>query len=262
MVNRMAFEKIGALAEIDQLRNQYLDNLLEAQELYLEMMIRNSEIFAINSDNQRIGYYLLGEGKTLLEFYVDKEHGARTDSILGLIIKKHSLRKAFCKSFDHGLLSACIGFQKKVRPAGILFREFEEKAANPNTKVLGVRLAEAKDERQIIGINEAVFEKDDEVRDYIDQKQIFLFGDEATPCGFGIFARTIAGRPEFDIGMVVDRKYRRRGYGEFIVRYLVDYCKRNGWRAIGGCDIKNEGSRRCLEKAGFIGRYRLLEFEF
>ena len=111
-------------------------------------------------------------------------------------------------------------------------------------------------------MNEEVFEQDEEVHEYISKQQIVLFEKEKEMVGFGIFARVIEGRPEFDIGMCVDRRFRRRGYGESIIRHLVEFCKRNGWRPVCGCAVENQASRRCLEKAGFIGRYRLLEFVF
>ncbi|MBK7453354.1 MAG: GNAT family N-acetyltransferase [Anaerolineales bacterium] len=135
-----------------------------------------------------------------------------------------------------------------------------KKAIHPIPGALTIRLAQAKDKQKIIGINEEIFERDEEVQDYIRKEQIFLFEKDKEIIGFGIFARVIEGRQEFDIGMLVDRKYRRQGYGEFITRYLVNHCQKNGWRAICGCAIENTGSRRCLENAGFISRYRLLEF--
>jgi GNAT superfamily N-acetyltransferase len=258
----LVFEEMSSIDEISHLRNQYLDGLLEAQELYLELMVRNSKIFAINSDNRRIGYFLFGEGTTLLEYFVIQEYFNHVDSLLGEIIEKFSVQKALCKSFDLSLLSCCVRFHKTVKAIGILFREYEEKTDLSIFNETTIRLAESKDVHKIIQINEGVFDHDEEVGEYIRGKKVFLFEKDEDTIGFGIFARVIAGRPECDIGMLVDKKYRRQGYGEGIIHYLANYCQQNGWRAICGCAIENEGSRRCLEKAGFCGRYRLLEFTF
>ena len=64
------FEEIGSLNEINDLRNQYFDNLAKAQELYLELMIGNSRVYVIKSRDHRAGYFLLGDSATLLEFRV------------------------------------------------------------------------------------------------------------------------------------------------------------------------------------------------
>ena len=259
-MNQFVFEEVDSLNEIDDLRNQYLDKLLEAQELYLELRIRNSRVFVIKSHNQPAGYFLIEDDATLLEYHVTQDNLDRADILLGKITETFSIQKVLCKSFDHTLLSCCVGFQKNVKAIGVLFREQKEKAAHPIPGALTVRLATARDTQKIIGINEEIFERDEEVREYIRKEQIFLFEKDKEIIGFGIFAWVVEGRQEFDIGMLVDRKYRRQGYGEFIIRYLVNHCQKNGWHAICGCAIENIGSRRCLENAGFISRYRLLEF--
>jgi L-amino acid N-acyltransferase YncA len=256
------FEEVGLLTDITDLRIQYLDQLIEAQELYLELLVRSSKVFVIKSKNKRIGYFLLGDDGTLLEYYVSQDNIDQVDTLLPRIVEKYNIAKALCKSFDHTLLSSCIGIQKSVNVVGINFREYREKTPAVVYEDISIRPATVKDEQLIVGMNEEVFEQEEEVKAYIENKQILLFEKEKEVLGFGIFARVIEGRPEFDIGVLVDRKYRGRGYGEYIIRYLVNYCRQNGWRAICGCAIENEGSRRSLEKAGFIGRYRLLEFVF
>jgi len=252
----------STLDAISDLRGAYLDGLLEAQELYVELMVRRARVYVLEAQGVRMGYFLLGEDGALLEYYVIRDHLERMDAILGMLIKKFSIRKALCKSFDHSLLSCCAGCQKEVRVIGIHFREYEEKPASRVVKGVSARPARLEDEGYIIAINEEVFDHDHEVREYIETGQVLVFEKDAERIGFGIFARVIAGRPEFDIGMLVERKFRRQRYGETIIRYLVDHCQRNGWRAVCGCAIENEASRRCLEKAGFLARYRLLEFVF
>jgi len=252
----------STLDEICDLRGAYLDGLLEAQELYLELLVRRARVFVLKSQERRIGYFLLGEDGTLLEYFVTREHLERMDAILGMLIEQFAIRKALCKSFDHSLLSCCSGYQTGMKAIGIHFRERQEKPASRVVEGVSCRPARLEDEEPIIAINEAVFDQDEEVREYIEAGQVLVFEKDAEMAGFGIFARVIAGRPEFDIGMLVARKFRRQGYGEYIIRLLADFCQRNGWRPVCGCAIENEASRRCLEKAGFIGRYRLLEFVF
>ena len=252
----------ATLDAIGDLRGAYLDGLLEAQELYVELMVRRARVYMLEAQGVRMGYFLLGEDGALLEYYVTRDHLERMDAILGMLIEKFSIRKALCKSFDHSLLSCCAGCQKEARVIGIHYREYVENPARRVVEGVSARPARLEDEGYIIAINEEVFDHDEEVRAYIEAGQVLVFEKDAERIGFGIFARVIAGRPEFDIGMLVERKFRRQGYGEYIIRYLVDYCRRNGWRAVCGCAIENEASRRCLENAGFITRYRLLEFVF
>jgi hypothetical protein len=186
VMNHLVFEEIGTLNEINDLRNQYLDKLLEAQKLYLELLIRNSRVFVIKSHGRRIGYFLLGDGGSLLEYYVTRDNIDQVDTLLGMIIQKFSIQKALCKSFDHTLLSCYVGFQKKVNVIGIHFREYEEKAAHPIDEGITIRPAKAEDEQQIIEVNEEIFGHEEDIREYIRNEQIFLLEKDKEIIGFCI----------------------------------------------------------------------------
>ncbi|MBN1779975.1 GNAT family N-acetyltransferase [bacterium] len=258
----IAFHKAVVLNDIVGLRNRYLDYLAESQELYLELMVRRSSVFIVRDSGRCVGYFILGNDSVLLEYYITPEHIHTAETVLGLIIRQFSIRSALCKSFDHMLLSCCSGFQKKMNVIGIMFREFMGDANAPLPEMLSVRPAGMADETLIIDMNEDVFDHDHEAAEYIDKKQVLIFEKDHRTAGFGIFARVIQGRPDFDIGMCVHRDERRKGFGTLIVRTLVQFCRQNGWRATCGCAIDNIGSRKCLEKAGFVAGYRLLEFGF
>ena len=94
------------------------------------------------------------------------------------------------------------------------------------------------------------------------RRKLLLFETGSALIGFGAFSRVIPGRPEFAIGMLVVRAFRGHGNDSAIIRHRADHRRARGWRPICGCDVSNRGSRRCLENAGFIARYRLLEFSF
>lgn len=259
-MDKIIFQEVDSLNCLSGLRNHYLDNLIEPQELYLELKIKSSKFYIIKSGDIQIGYFLLDSDNTLWEYYIIHDYINNNDDILGKAIEKFSISKALCKSFDHDYLSCCVKYQKAVKIIGIHFREYNRKQIEPNDKDIIIRFPVMEDEKTIIDINEEVFESNDEVSDYIVNKKMFIFEKDKEILGFGIFSRVIKDRPDFDIGMLVTKKYRRLGYGSLIISYLADYCLRNNWRPICGCAIENEASRRCLEKAGFTAGYRLLEF--
>lgn len=260
--NQYRYEKCSSLKDIDDLRNQYLDGLIEPQELYLELMVRNADAYAVILNDVRIGYFLLGEADALVEYYITQKYIDLADAIFAKVIQDFSIRKALCKSFDHLLLSCCVGLQSKTSVLGIHFREYHPSPAIAKFSDVTVRLATSDDEMHIIEINEEVFDHDYEVLEYINKKQLLLFEKDSALIGFGIFSRVIEGKPDFDIGMLVVKDFRGQGAGQFIIGYMADYCIKNGWRPIAGCGVDNIGSRRCLEKAGFIAGYRILAFDF
>lgn len=243
-------------------REKYLDSLPLAQEYYLEIQIKTSAFYLVNVGDMAAGYFILSPENVLLEYFLLPGWDDRMDEILGRIQREFSVRKALCKSFDSAMLSCCYGFQKSNLAIGILFREYQEKSTETTGAELTVRRAVMADEARIIAVNEEVFDHPEEVSEYIQAQQIFLFETESQLVGFGIYSPVFPGRRDYDIGMLIVPEYRKQGYGAFIIQYLVNFCRQNGWNFSAGCDINNIASRRCLEKAGFIARYRLLEFSF
>lgn len=263
MLNDIHLEHVASLQEIAPLRSQYLDELFQAQELFLELKVRKASVYRLSLAKMPVGYVLLDEPEqTLLEYYVTRPFLDQVDAIFGKILQRCGIRQAFCKSFDHTLLSCCLTYQKSVRPYGISFREYAPLEQIEAPSPVRVRLANANDIPLVVSVNEEIFEADEEIHEVIGNQNMFLFEQGTTLVGFGIFQRNIPGRPDFDIGMLVTKPFRRQGYGAYIIRFLTEYCLQNDWRPICGCAIENIASRRTLEKAGYIGRHRLLFCEF
>jgi len=253
----------ASLNDIAPLRSQHLEELFQPQELFLELKVRKSSVYRLSLAKMPVGYVLLDElEQTLLEYYVTRPFLNQVDAIFGELLQRCGIRRAFCKSFDHTLLSCCLSYQKSVRPIGISFREYAPLEQINAPSPVRFRLANANDIPLITSVNEEIFESDEEIRETIGNQNMFLFEQGTALIGFGIFQRNIAGRPDFDIGMLVTKPFRRQGYGAYIIRFLTEYCQQNDWRPICGCAIENIASRRTLEKVGYIARHRLLLCEF
>ncbi|HEY1578850.1 MAG TPA: GNAT family N-acetyltransferase [Terracidiphilus sp.] len=59
-------------------------------------------------------------------------------------------------------------------------------------------------------------------------------------------------RPYGDIWMEVAEQYRMRGYGTYLVQELKRICYEGGSVPCARCNTDNVGSRRTLQKAGFV----------
>ncbi|MBN2011449.1 GNAT family N-acetyltransferase [candidate division KSB1 bacterium] len=256
------YVSVASLASISKLRNDYLNTLPESQELFLELFVQTGNVTIININQQPVGYFIYTHNNMLVEYHIIEDKIKLIDTIFKDIVKKFNIKSAYCKSFDFNLLSCCADIQKRVVALGINFREYHRQDVELPDKNISVRLATENDYDHIVAINEEIFDTNDEILEVIQHQNMLIFEDSNTIVGFGIFQRVINNRPEFDIGMLVDNKYRSQGMGTFIIQYLADYCQQRGWRPTCGCSIENIASRKCLEKAGFIGRYRTLEFVF
>ena len=167
MATKISFEKVGSINQINDFRNLYLDELFDAQELYLELQIRNAQPYLIKLNSNPIGYFLLDDEATLLEYFVEPACVNQADSIFGLILETFRMQKALCKSFDHTLLACCMAFQTKVSVLGMLFREQVKMPLLDITNAVNMRLATPTDVPVIVTVNEEVFEKKEEIEETI-----------------------------------------------------------------------------------------------
>lgn len=245
-----------------QLREEYLHSLPEGQEYFLEIVIEYSDIYEIILEEETVGYLSYdSDERKLFELYIVSHIRDKYEKIFKLIIDEFNLKSALCKTFDHPLLAACMQEQKSVSVAGILFREKMVKKI-PEHNELVIRKAAITDLEKISLINEYVFESVEEIRDYILSEQILLFEKESEIVGIGLYTKIFENRLETDIGMLVNEKFRREGFGVFIINYMYNYLKESGLNPQCGCSADNIASKKTLEKAGFISKYSLLNFEF
>lgn len=261
-IDEIKFIKQDSAENLKSLRDLYLDSLCEPQEMFLELQVRDSNAILIQIDEKTIGYFLYDNNEMLLEFFVVDEFFSENEKVFEKILKTYSMKSALCKSFDQNLLSVGIGRFKSIEVVGINFRKLIQQKTYKNDYSFSIFEAKNSDFTLIKSINEEVFETDDEIKEYLTKKQILLFKDKSNVVGFGIFAPIFPDRKDYDIGMCVSAEFRGNGIGQSILHYLIDYCNKNGWRPIAGCDSENFASRKCLEKVGFFADYRMLLIEF
>jgi RimJ/RimL family protein N-acetyltransferase len=258
----MKVNRVKSLSNIENLRNAYLDGLLEPQELFLELKVQQGQYFELAEDNSARGYVIIDADRTLLEFFVDPSLSLSVDMLFPKVMQKLNMQSALCKSFDFVLLACCHDCASSVESVGYLFRHYHPPNGRFDWPWDSQRLAKENDIPRIYHTSQDFFESKSELIQLIEKEALFIFEKGDVLLGCGLFQPVIPGGKDIDIGMVVHPALRRRGVGTAIIRFLVEYVKKAGGRPIAGCDARNVGSKRCLEKAGMVSQYRLLSFMF
>lgn len=254
----ISFESVK-LNELTQQREKYFSSLPSSQEYYLEATIKNAECISILYDNNIAGYALLDRYRILLEFFVSKNYMQQAESIFDLLVEMKEIKYILCKSFDHNLLE--LSLQKKYPSTiiGILYRDTLSEKLNYSEDLI-TRTIEDSDIDAIMEINENVFTGKDNLQSYVQNKSAIIFEKFDELIGVGIYTKILKNKPETDIGVLVNRQFRNRGYGTQIIRYIHNLCIENNLKPQCGCAFSNVSSRRAIEKAGYIPNFRLIEF--
>ena len=96
----------------------------------------------------------------------------------------------------------------------------------------------------------------------IEQDILHVLEKDGELLGIGEF-RVRQGWPGYvDMGMIVNKKYRRMGLGSYILKLLKAKARDQNLKPICSCEAGNEGSKKAVENAGFITRNRVVSFTF
>ena len=258
-----------SLDELRDLRSDYLDRLLAAQEALLEVLVQQAQCFSILAKGEVAGYFILHEREGLIEFHVKQEFQAYAHLLLREFVHRQRVRSALVKSFDHLFFACAMDIQTSARVRGILVRDFVPRALPKISRIrYRERLAEERDLARIRAIDQRVFTHPERMGAVIRAGAMHLFEREheleaeRTLIGFGIIRPVIAGRPEVDLGLAVDAPFRNKGYAVYFLRDMAQYCLQRGLVPISGCAAENEASIRLGSRVGFVSRYRLLDVRF
>jgi GNAT superfamily N-acetyltransferase len=252
-IKRVSKEEIAAY------RVQYLGALVQCQNLYLELMVEESENYMVCHSDIPIGYFIKTQDNKLVEFHLIDEFLLHAHRLFSHILSTYSIVSVYCKSFDAMLLDCCIVRSMKYTFAGMLFRDrIPAKSYSPQG--YSVRLATEPDYDYLLQQEDGLYETPEELRRFLCGGNITLFEKDNLLYGCGYLIKVHENRDWYDIGMWVNPLCRRRGVGTMIISYLKETSLDNGWTPICACAYDNVASQRTLERNGFVSKYKLLEF--
>ncbi|MCG8698502.1 MAG: GNAT family N-acetyltransferase [Bacteroidales bacterium] len=251
------------LPDIEKLRYKYLQTLSQFQEIYLELMITDANIYGLQYNNNQVGYCIITKGHIIVEFYVDKEYFPISSNLLSYAVKELSAQSIYCKSFDSLLLNSSIKLGYPLSIIGIIYRDSVEADITINPQ-LDIKLANQDDVPLILQQDDDLVELYDTkklLNHFIDNKNLYLFRKDNQLLGCGTIIRVHKKWPHHDIGVWVHPSYRKQGYASQIVTYLKNYCLAKSYIPTCSCDINNIASQKTLQKCGYRSQHSLIEFK-
>lgn len=132
-----------------EMRNEYLTSLPKFQDLYLEIVVKDSDYYLLLSEFQTIGYAVVNDSNTLVEFYVCAKYlkescwqeegdftyqtkvNERCNELFKTILSECKIEQILCKSFDMQLMNCCNANRLPHTVQGILYREFSAPLSSP-----------------------------------------------------------------------------------------------------------------------------------
>ncbi len=250
-----------SLGEIKSLRDEYLNSLIEFQELYLEMMLGESNSYILMEDDKQIGYCIINKNNELIEYYIVNQYIKNCIEYFLQIINGLSVKRVLCKSFDYLLLKCSMIFSESFKVLGTLFRGFNQ-TMNIDINEFQIRFADPSDIPFLLEQKDELYETPEELEYFVKNSNIIMFEKGTKLYGCGYLIKVHDDYNYYDIGMWTNPDFRNQGVATYIIGYLKSYCLRNGYYPICGCAFTNIASKKTLEKNGFYSKHNLFTFDF
>jgi len=249
--------------KIRGIRSEYLNSIPEFQELYIELMIDESDCYLLQSDGSDIGYAIINTNDILIEFYVIDKYLSGSYEIFRQLVMDLSVTEIYCKSFDSLLLSNCVLCSFPYSVIGVLYRDYVEPGLIPDRGITMIKsdLSSAGLFKQQDDSIKELFETDDQLTRFITKENVFEFSRNDEFVGCGMVIRTNPDWNYCDLGVWVKPSSRGHKIGSQIILRLREFAIENNWKPSCGCAVENIASQRTIERAGFVSRHKLIRFK-
>lgn len=252
-----------SLDKVKKYRTDYLNSLPEFQELFIELMISDSDYYILQADKKEIGYTIRNIDSVLIEFYVLDKYIPDSNEFFRQILKDLSITDIYCKSFDSLLLNNCLLNALPYSILGFLYRDYVEALIKKDLNIK-MKRADLSSKGLILRQDDSIkelFETEQQLTDFIKNESVFEFYKNDEFIGCGMVIRTHPDWRFCDLGVWVNPSKRGKAIGSQIILNLREYSIKNNLIPSCGCAIENKASQKTIEKSGFVSRYKLINFK-
>ena len=224
-----------------QYRADYLNSLPEFQELFLELMINDSDFYILKIEQEEIGYAIRNNNGVLIEFHVFNKYIPESNTFFRQVLNDLSITDIYCKSFDSLLLNNCLSSSLPYSVIGVLYHDYVNPLVAYDAEIKmkeatlpSVGLLQAQDE----SIKE-LFETEKQLIDFIQNGNVFEFYKNDTFVGCGMALKTNSDWDYCDLGVWVKPSERGNGIGSQIIIHLREFALNKKMKPSCGCAIEN-----------------------
>lgn len=256
-LNRVDKESIKVMRE-----NYYKTVVAPMDDMWELGIIGNGNFYTIQ-DNDIIGYFVVDNKNSLLQFFLEDEHLIHSDIVFEFIKKSMEISHAFVSTYEPRYLSLCLGNNLGVEINAKLYTELIPVEFEKPIEYMTSELAEIKILDEIILYHtDKVNIEVEGLAEYLkmiisyDGLTLFRLNDEII--GTGEIRPSGSSKSYANIGMTVSKNYRKKGVGSYIVYQMRVLANKKGLKAICGTSIENVESQLTIGKSGFYPYHRVL----
>lgn len=255
------FEAIDNKSAILTLETEWIESLTFPNDDYWEAQLDDCQYWKVLLEEELIGYACVTKRNTLYQFYITPKHLMYGTEFLGEFIKQRKINKAVIGTNNPTCYSLLMHFQKTMEIDGYMFKDMVEVASEEKEgEFREGKPAEL--ERlvnfQMLAMN-AAEESRDWFRNYIgswmQRGDFFVFEKDKEIVGTLEVRTCDVQTKRACLGMIVGEKFRRKGYGTFLLIKGKEISRARNIKPICSCAQDNVASLKAIERSGFRKLY-------
>jgi RimJ/RimL family protein N-acetyltransferase len=263
-----------AVAEMQQ---DYLATLTGPQDAYWqEGLIASADHMEIRVGDRPAGYFVQDADNQLMQFHLSSDFQRDAGEIFRQIIDERSIKTALAATIEPFYFSLCLDINVEAKVHTLLFSDHVKREpalesisghvfrpANDDDLAKVLSLFTGGDEFVDLDTIEAQFEGPMGYAKMVIEAGILnVLEKDGEILGTAEFRERKSWVPYADVGMIVNKNYRRQGIGTFLLCLLKQKAYDQGLKPICSCEAGNVGSQKAIENAGFIADNRVVRFSF
>lgn len=252
---------------ITSIVKKYSEKITAPLDDMWENMIIPSGTFYTVSDADIMGYFVVGDNNTMLQFYIEECYESKTIEIFEQVVKDQNIEGALAGTFEPLYLSLCLDRNTKVEVDTFLYKE--NKSAEIKSPIDAIRINQANkdDYTEILDFCKSkVGLEGDWIGPYykvlLPKGSVYLFKIEDEIIGAGELRPSKSSVSYANLGMMVSKDFRKQNIGTYIMHQMKLLANKKGLMGICSTTIDNVASQKAIIKSGFYSYHRILKIRF
>lgn len=265
MHRKYQIDRSISTGELLDLKSKWIDSLTSPQDGMWESMRDRSIHWRIKHDEIIMGYACVNGANQLIQFYILPEYLPDGNQLFEQFIHSENIKNGVVGTNNPIYLTLAIPFMEKFSIHTYLFRQSFEVTIEEKGEKFGV--CKSGDQERIVDFcHISTGDSPDWLTGYIGKLigkgEIFVLENEREILGICEVQKSTTQLEFADIGTIVSPKYRRKGYGTFLLNKAKSIAKEWGRTPICSCEKDNLGSFRAIHNCGFVSTAQLLSVDF
>lgn len=239
-------------SEIAVYINGHYDTLLAPMDdMWEGSIIANSDFYRIDEE-ETIGFFAINRENILTQFYITD---LNFEGVFSKIIKNFHISQAFVSSYDPVFRAVSDKYKLASTVNSLLYHQVKQVDIEPAFDGLTVIEACSSELDEVLSYHHRNDIDGEWLKPYlsmlISNRGLMLLKYNDSIIGTGEYRISKKSYGFANVGMTIDKKFRQKGLGSYVLSYMRNVCNTYGYEAICGTYVDNIGSQKTIEKSGF-----------